>query len=82
MPSRRWRISSTFGGVRPLDTLFLAGAWVASVPAVSVAAGLTAREVEGLRLVARDLTNREVAAHLAGSPRTTAARFALDNGLA
>jgi DNA-binding CsgD family transcriptional regulator len=39
-------------------------------------AGLTAREVEVLRLVARGLTNRAVAARLAVSPRTVGTHLA------
>ncbi len=38
-------------------------------------AGLTAREAAVLRLVARGLTNREAAAHLAVSPRTVGAHL-------
>ena len=42
----------------------------AAVPAKSYPAGLTAREVEVLRLVAQGLTNEQVAERLIISPRT------------
>jgi DNA-binding CsgD family transcriptional regulator len=48
---------------------------LATAPPVDPA-GLTAREVEVLRLVARGLTNRAVAARLAVSPRTVGAHLA------